>query len=192
MALVTDYTGLITSEHSDKPKYMAMVGAIAGMFVDQQGFLGGMPASFDVDNAIGPQLDAVGLWVGITRNINIPVTNVYFSWDTAGVGWDQGVWQTPGDPNTGVTSLDDATYRQIIRAKIGANNWDGSLIDAVPLYNAIFGSSGTHVTITDNSDLTITVHLLGPSPSALFMALLTEGYIPIKPAGVAVTYILGP
>lgn len=191
MADVSQYTGLITSQHAGKPKFMAMVAAICGAAVDQQNFLNSMPGAFDLDNAQGPQLDTIGEWVGISRNINVPINNVYFSWDISGVGWDQGVWKGPGDPSTGVTSLDDGTYLQVIKAKIGANNWNGQLGTVVPLYNAIFGSSGTYVQITDNSDLTMTLHVLGPQPSALFQALLTGGYIPLKPTGVAITYSFG-
>ena len=191
MADVTSYTGLITSEHADKPNFMATVAAVCSGAVDQQNFLADMPSNFDLDNAVGPQLDAVGEWVGISRNINVPIDNVYFAWDTAGVGWDQGVWMGPGDPTTGVTALDDGTYLQVIKAKIGANNWNGTLGTVVPLYNAIFGSSGTFVKITDNSDLTFMLHVLGPQPSALFQALLTGGYIPLKPSGVTVTYSFG-
>ncbi len=190
MPAITDYTGLITSEHASAPKYIAMIAALAGAAVSQQQLVASMPAAFDVDQAIGPQLDAVGLWVGIGRNINVPINNVYFAWDTAGVGWDQGVWKGPGDPTTGVTTLDDGTYRQIIRAKIGANHWDGTLGTIVPLINNIFGSSGTYVQLTDNSDGTAIVNIFGPAPSALFMALLTGGYIPLKPAGVKFTYTL--
>lgn len=191
MADVSQYTGLITSQHATKPNFMAMIAAVCGGAVDQQNFLDGMPAQFDLDNAQGPQLDAVGEWVGIGRNINVPISNVYFSWDTTGVGWDQGVWKTAGDPTTGVTSLDDQTYLQVIKAKIGANNWKGDLGSVVPLYNAIFGDAGTYVQITDNSDLTITLHVLGPQPSALFQALLTGGYIPLKPTGIGITYSFG-
>lgn len=191
MADVSQYTSLITSQHADKPKFMATVAGVCGAAVDQLNFLSSMPFAFDLDNAQGPQLDAVGEWVGISRNVNVPIDNVYFSWDIEGIGWDQGVWMGPGDPTTGVTQLDDGTYLQVIKAKIGANNWKGDLGSVVPLYNAIFGNSGTYVQITDNSDLTITLHVLGPQPSALFKALLTGGYIPLKPAGVGITYSFG-
>src|SRR5690348_17170401 len=109
MAQVSDYTGLITSEHADKPKFMAMVAAVAQCAVDQMTLLQSMPTAFDLDAAVGVQLDAVGIWVGLNRNIAVPIDNVYFSWDTAGVGWDQGVWKQPGDPDNGITRMDDGT-----------------------------------------------------------------------------------
>ena len=155
MAQLTDYTDLVTSEHSDKPRFMATLSAVAQCFVDLQNGLIDIPDEFDLDNAVGVQLDAVGLWVGISRKVNTPLAGVYFSFDTAGLGFDQGVWQGPFDPTTGVTSLDDDTYRLLLRAKIGANHWDGTLGTSAAILNAIFGgsaSSSTPVTITATNE----------------------------------------
>ena len=188
MAVASDYTALITSEHADKPKFMAMVGAVAGLFVGAQNFLESLPAAFDLDTAIGAQLDVLGIWIGISRRIAVPVANVYFSWDTAGVGWDQGVWKGTSDPSATISVLDDDTYRLVLRAKIGANNWDGTVITAAPILSQVFGDSGTYVQISDNGDMSFNAYIQGPEPSALSMALITGGYIPIKPAGVRVNF----
>lgn len=192
MADVSQYTGLITSEHADKPKFMAMVGLVAGAFVDSQNFLAEVPDDFDLDLAIGAQLDILGIWIGVSRRVNVPISGVFFSWDTAGIGWDQGVWKGTTDPSSTISVLDDDTYRLVLRAKIGANNWNGSLIDAAPILSEVFGSSGTYVQITDNVNMSFTVHVLGPAPSALTLALISGGYIPIKPAGIAANYVIGP
>lgn len=138
MADLTDYTGLITSEHNQRPKFMAAVKALTKPMVALQNLLGGMPDAFDLDQAVGVQLDAVGLWVGIGRRVATPLTGVYFSLDTTGVGFDQGNWKGPFDPDTGLTLLDDDTYRLVLRAKIGANHWDGTLESSAAILNSIF------------------------------------------------------
>lgn len=189
MADITDYTGKITSEHADKPKFSAMVAAVTQCFVDAQNGMGAMPDAFDLDSAVGVQLDAIGLWVGVSRNVTTPLAGVYFSFDTAGLGFDQGVWRGPFDPDTGVTSLDDETYRLVIRARIGANHWDGTLEGSKAILDQVFGGD-THVYIQDNQDMSITVGIAGKVPSALFLALLSGGYIPIKPQAVRVNYYL--
>jgi hypothetical protein len=189
MAQVSDYTNLITSEHSTKPKYMAMVGAVAQCFVDQQNALNAMPAAFDLDQAIGPQLDAVGQWIGLTRNIKVPIGNVYFSWDTTNVGWDQGVWKRAGDPDVGISSLDDPSYRLLLRAKIGANHWNGSMRDSVPILAGIFAPEGLTARLADNQDMSMTISLNGGQLSALTKALIDGGYVPVRPAGVSVNYV---
>lgn len=146
MAEISDYTGLVTSEHADKPKFIATLSALAQCFVDLQNLTLGIPDQFDLDRAVGVQLDAVGLWVGITRNVNAPLAGVYFSLDADGLGFDQGVWKGPFDPDSGVVSLDDDTFRLLIRAKIGANHWDGTLGTSAAILNSIFGSTDEGLT----------------------------------------------
>ena len=189
MADVSAYTGLITSEHSNKPKFMAMVAAVAGCFVDQQNFLESMPEAFDLDQAVGNQLDILGLWIGLPRNIAIPIDNVYFAWDTAGQGWDEGIWKTPSDPTVGVSVLPDTSYRLLLRAKIGANHWDGSMANSVAILNAVFNPDGLSAVITDNQNMTMTVTICGGQLSALDRALISGGYIPVRPVGVSVNFI---
>jgi len=142
MADTTDYTGRITSEHSDKPKYMAMVDATVQPFVDALSVSKGLPVDFDLDSAVGVQLDQVGLWIGIGRRINTPLTGVYFSFDTEGLGFNQGVWKGPFDPDTGVIELDDETYRLLLRAKIAANHWDGTMETSKAILDAVFNPDG--------------------------------------------------
>jgi hypothetical protein len=139
---IKDYTGKITSEHADKPKYMAMVEAVSQCFLDTNEVASGLPDDFDLDLANDAQLDDVGLWVGISRNIPTPLTNVYFALDTAGLGFDQGAWKGPFDPDNGITILDNETYRSLIRAKIGANHWDGTLESSKAILDLIFNPDG--------------------------------------------------
>lgn len=189
MAELSDYLALVTTEHSDKPKYMAMLQAVLGPMVDALNASQELPADFDLDSAVGAQLDIVGLWVGISRRVKTPLVGVYFSLDTAGLGFDFGVWKGPFDPDSGVVELDDETYRILIRAKIGANHWDGTLGASKKILDLVF-SGETFVFIQDNQDMSMTIGVSGAPPSAISLALLTGGYIPIKPEGVRVDYYI--
>ncbi|KVT95624.1 DUF2612 domain-containing protein [Burkholderia ubonensis] len=189
MADLNDYTALITSGHRDKPRYMATIAAVVQPLVDQMNLLASMPGKFDLDVAVGDQLDTVGLWVGVSRRIRTPLSGIYFSFDIAGIGFDQGIWKGPFDPDTGLTVLDDDTYRLVIRAKIGANHWDGTLASSAAILNSIFGAD-THVFIEDHQDMSMTIGISGKVPSAVFLALLAGGYIPLKPEGVRVNYTI--
>lgn len=189
MAQASDYTALITTEHADKPKFMAMMAVVAQCFADQINVAQSIPAAFDLDQAVGVQLDAVGLWAGIKRQVRTPLS-VYFSFDTAGLGFDQGNWQGPYDPSTGLVSLDDDTFRTLIRAKIAANSWDGTVPGAAAAYANLFNGSGSYIFIQDNQDMTMTVGVSGAIPSALLRALFSGGYLPLKPEGVRVNYLV--
>ncbi|MGN5479534.1 DUF2612 domain-containing protein [Cupriavidus basilensis] len=93
MAELTDYSDLITSEHNQRPKYMAMIATLAQPLVDVINVLGHMPSDFDLDNAIGAQLNVVGEWVGLGRMVKVPLLGVYFSFDTLDLGFDRGTWK---------------------------------------------------------------------------------------------------
>lgn len=188
---ITDYTGKITSQHSDKPKFMQMVSVVAQCYVDAAQVAASLSAAFDLDRAVDAQLDNVGEWVGITRNVDTPLTNVYFALDTNGLGFDQGAWKGPFDPDSGITSLDNETYRTLLRAKIGANRWDGTLGESKAILDLVF-SGDTFVFIQDNQNMTITIGVVGAQPTALELALLTGGHIPIKPQSVGIDYYIVP
>lgn len=152
MADVEKYLDLITAFHRGKPKFSAMVDAVSRCFVGAQDSYGRMVPAYDLDDAVGVQLDAVGEWVGISRNVRTPLEGVYFSLDSAGLGFEQGVWQGPFDPDTGITSLDDETYRVLIRAKIGANHWDGTLESSAAILNSIFSAGTSPIPVNANAE----------------------------------------
>lgn len=191
MPTADDYLALITPAYRSKPKFTAMIRAIVEPIVAQQAFLEHLPIDFDLDTAIGAQLDVVGEWVGRTRFISIPIANAWFSWDEEWKGWEQGVWYQPQyDTPAGITRLDDETYRTLLRAKIAANNWDGTLPSAKAALEILFPDGATHILVIDNQDMTISFGVSGVIPSALFIALLSQGYLPLKPEGVRADYLI--
>lgn len=179
------YTRLIAGYHVDRPKYRQMVFETTQPVADIGAVAAGLPADFDLDSAVGVQLDAVGVRVGITRRLKTPLAGVYFSFDIDGVGFDMGVWQGPYDPDSGITILDDDAYREILRIKIANNHWDGTLSGAVDILAPVFGDN-TQVFIIDNSDMSIDFGLSGEIPDVVKLTLLFGGYITLKPAGVRI------
>ena len=188
MASSTDYTQLIPSENAAKPKFTAMVAAVTGCFADANNSAQSIEAAFDLDTAAGAQLDSIGRWVGASRYVSAPLSGIYFAFDTAGLGWDQGSWKGPYDPSEGLQGLDDATYRTLIRAKIAANHWDGTVASLLAILGVIFTDPLTTTYVVDNQDMTMTIGMVGSTPSAINMALLTGGYLVPKPSGVRIIY----
>lgn len=185
------YTALVTNEHADKPKFMAMVAASVQPPADLIALYQTISALYDVDLAVGEQLDVVGQWVGISRKLSAPLTGVYFALDTVGVGFDEGVWLGPYDPTTGLVSLPDDFYRLLIKAKILNNHWNGSKADAYTLIDLIFQSFGYQLFIEDPCDLTMRLGLWGLTiPPTIVIALLVSGELNIKPAGVHIAAYL--
>lgn len=182
---VTPYLALVTSEHSDKPKFMAMLGFLLQPIADLIQTVAAFPNDYDLDTAVGEQLDVVGAWVGRSRYLTVPLPNVYFSFDIAGLGFDQGTWQGPFDPTTGQVALADDAYRTLLRAVIAANTWDGTIPGAYNAFNNIlFAGKPFVVLVQDNKDMTMYLALWGPSPDAVTLALFQTGELALKPVGV--------
>ena len=150
------------------------------------------PSLYDVSVAVGEQEDTTGLWVGVTRDVDVPLAGVYFTLDSASLGLDQGSLQGPNDPSSGVVALPDANYRTLLQARIAANNWDGTIPGAYAVWNIAFAGTGTGILIQDHGDMTMTLALTGPTPDALTLALFEGGYLNVKPAGVGIRNYITP
>lgn len=184
------YLALVTSQHRDKTAFINTLTTILRPVVDNAALTSTIPGLFDIDTAVGLRLDVVGEWVGRSRDLRVPLTGVYFSFDTEGLGFDQGAWKGPFDPATGLVSLPDETYRTLLRATVAANQWSGSIPDAYAVWEIVFGDS--RILIQDGGDMTMLFALVGPSPDAATRALLTGGYLSLKPAGVRIAAYLIP
>lgn len=183
-----EYLDLITPEHAEKPRFTATVLASVAPFAGLQAVLKSIPEAFDVDTATGVQLDIIGLWVGRSRRINSAFVGVYFAWDdTAPTGWESGVWKGVFDPDSGLVDLPDDSYRRLIRAKIAANSWDGTIPDAYDVWESAF-DAGSFILIQDNQDMTMLVGIAGSLLSIVDRELLTGGYLNLKPEGVRINY----
>jgi hypothetical protein len=187
MADVSTYTSLIPSQHSDKPRYMAMVQTVCQCLVDGQNVILSLPSKFDINKAVGAQLDDVGLWVGLPRTIRTPLPDVFFTLDSNNLdlGLDAGIWWTPVAPEWGVSQWDDSTYRLLLIAKIHANGYKGTLPEMVDILREIFSPATVDVV---EGNMTVNVTITGTPPSSLFKFLVLDGYLPLQPAGISVTY----
>jgi hypothetical protein len=190
IADITNYLDEVTSEHNQKPKYIEMLIALLQPFGDDTWMQTHYYLYYDIDLAIGAQLDAVGEWVGRNRFLTIPIEG-YFSWDIEGLGWNQAPWKRPFDPDTGTTALPDDAYRILLKAVIEANHWDGTIPGAYVAYDKLFGGTGYSVAIQDWGNLTMGLLLLGPRPpDVITQALFTTGELDLRPAAIGITHYL--
>ncbi|MGC0926167.1 DUF2612 domain-containing protein [Pantoea agglomerans] len=185
---MSKYTDRITNYHRGKPLFVEHVDLSTRPLTDVSTAMHGLISAFDIDEGIGVQLDALGEWIGRSRIVSQPISGVYFSFDTDGLGWDQGVWQGPYDPDAGYTSLSDDTYRIILKAKITINSWDGQNDSLPPILEAALDGSGLKMQIVDNQDMTISVWVFPETDISLvsleLIAAIRQGYLTVKAAGV--------
>ena len=189
MPTLEQYLSLVPGQHLGAPRFIATLTALLQPLIDQQALLASMPAAYDLDLAIGAQLDAVGVWVGVSRFITIPIPSVFFSFDVANLGWDTGYWKGPFDGTDGLSRLDDESYRLLLRGRIAANHWDGTLAGAAAALAYIFNDPNTHVFIQDEQDGSFSLNVAGKLLSIVSSALLAGGYIPLKPGGIRLAHV---
>jgi hypothetical protein len=177
------YLDLITSEHNQKPNYIGTVTATIEPLVIDEATIASIPCLFDVDVATGVALDYTGQWIGKSRWIELP--NVFFSWDTPGLGWDQSNWKGPYDSENALQRLDDYHYRMLLYATIVANHWDGSIPEAYRSWDTVFAGTGIQVVIQDWGNMTMAIGVIGPhSADSVSLSLIMSGAMNLKPEGI--------
>lgn len=183
---IAQYLLLITSEYAGQPNFTAMLSFMVSLPVQVQTTLNAMIPIFDLDTPpVGNQLDIIGQWVGVSRNVSIPLTGIYFSWDdTIYDGWDYGSWR-PGNIPATITVLPDDAYLNLIRARIAANSWDGTTEGAYEIWSAVFPQFT--ILIQDNVNMTYDLAVIGGIVDSLTFALITGGYIELRPEGVLIS-----
>lgn len=157
------YLNLVTSEYRPPlaPKFTAWLPVLLGPLDDATNVLATMTEAFDLNVAVGAQLDILGNNNGISRTV-------------------------PFQPSGGASPvLDDNTYRLLIRATIAQNRWDGELTSLQQIWKQLF--PGGTITIIDNQNMTAVIILSGVF-TAIIQDLITNGLIIPKPETVQYTY----
>lgn len=162
---IDSYLNNITSEHRDKPNFIAWLSAHLNIIDDIYNVLKGMDNDFDIDNAIGAQLDTLGVIIGRERTLTFQPLNNF-------------------NP-----VLTDDYYRLILKAKIAFNMWDGTIPSMYEIWNNIYGNDNDlSLQIKDNQDMSFNAYITGYTDQ-IQQDLIQHGYIIPKPQGVKVNYV---
>jgi hypothetical protein len=160
MALIDAYLDLITSQHRVREKFMQTVTALLAPSDDIFALAIELDDEFDIDYATGVQEDILGEFVGAQRTL-------------------------PYQPDKGLSPvLDNAAYRNLLRAQIAKNLWKGGIYDIKELWNTLFGKG---IIIQDNQDMSIDVLAIG-IVDQITKEMVRQGLIVPKPQGVRVNY----
>jgi len=156
------YVSLITSEYQNTNQFLLWLRSTLQIFADAFQCLCSVDSSFDLDIAVGAQLDVLGLLVGASRTVGF-------------------------QPSAGVSpTLDDVTYRILLRAKIAQNQWNGQIPSLYSLWSQLF--PGGTIALQDNQNMTATIFLTG-SFSSIIEDLIVNGYIIPRPEAVLYNYV---
>lgn len=158
------YSNILTSQYRTTVQFNQWLDVVMNIANDISNCLQFITSAFDLDFAVGVQLDTLGLLIGVSRTV-------------------------PFQPSNGVSPvLDDDTYRILLRATVANNMWDGKIGSLYPIWNSLF--PGGQITIVDNQNMTAIIVMTGTF-SSIIQDLITNEMIVPRPQAVQYTYIFG-
>jgi len=147
-----DYTKLIAQQHKSNPKFMETLRGFCESAAHVNNVTTALISAFDIDNAVGDQLDILAEWIGLGRGIPVPIEGFYFELGDAvnptitGLGYGQ--WKQEYDTTTKMEFMNDEMFRNVLKSKILANHWTGNHNGAYEIARAALGLS-VGIKITD-------------------------------------------
>lgn len=159
---IEKYLNNITSQHRDKKKFIEWISSSLIILDHAYIMTKNIDNDFDLDNAIGIQLDMLGQSIGRERTLTFQPLNGH-------------------NP-----ILDDETYRLVLKAKVAMNMWDGQTESAYEIWDNTFRDIGLQ--IQDNQDMSMTAYVTG-YVNQIRQDLIQHGYIVPKPESVRINYI---
>lgn len=174
---ISYYLSLITSEYQNSPNMLAWLTAVLQVFDDISQVISQIPEAFDVNSAVGVQLDALGTLIGVSRTLSF-------------------------QPSNSVSpTLDDDTYRLLLRAQIARNYWDGTIDGLQGIWKALF--PGGTILILDNQNMSADITVSGAFSSIILdmiagfavngatTGVMTNSLIIPRPEGVQYNFVFG-
>jgi len=190
--LLKYYAGLLIIQYRIKPKAQATIKILANQNLCD-GLVQVEERCFDLDTAVGAQLDVIGRIVGVPRKVyGLDLEREFYNWTTYSEPASNGFCRYDADPypdgiiwyryvfqGSSFYILLDAEMKILIQLKILLNNSYSSLKDIVSILHQFFPND---IEVVDNADMTITYNINTDLENVSAVALYL-GFIP-KPMGV--------
>jgi hypothetical protein len=191
--LIEYYKGLLLAQYLDKPKAQATIGALVACATCDL-VARDIEAAFDINTAVGTQLDVIGEYVGFSRRVLIQPERDYYRWvdstlpvtctgftDYAGGVNQSSVFYKYSFARSSISDLEDEEYRALLKLKIVLNNSDHSLYS---ISNLLYDIFGLDVVCYDNEGMSIS-YFFTPNGQRLGLVALQQNMLP-KPMGVRI------
>ncbi len=199
-SIIEQYVDLLIIQYSQKPKARALIR----LFVEQvlsSGVLLDVRDGYDLETAVGKQLDVLGKYIGIGRFYRKQILENYFALidfdevdspppekiglaDYSDFETKEGRMLQFSNILSSTLALNDDDYRFILKLKIIQNYSDHSHQSIDEALYAFFGSD-VYVESTGNMQMTYHMPM---RLSAVLEVAIQKGVI-MRPMGVEVTYV---
>lgn len=187
-----EYEDLLIIQYADKPRASATVALIVNQYKKAFDLLESFEGAFDLDSAVGAQLDIIGKIVGISRNIEDVIPKIFFGFDgnVNARGFGLAPFYTTDQAQYTDTQLSDSDYRFFIRIKIAKNHVKATMSDdnGSNLNAVILSMFEGYAYMVDNKDMTVTIYIENSPKSYLLPYAITLDLIPL-PQAVDIKYI---
>lgn len=201
MPLIDETVNLLIKQYWEKPKAKAEIELQASTWETTRVFLESLDPAFDLDNAIGAQLDVLGRIVGISRSVPDVIPKVYFGFSINPIneGFASKFNQNRiGGPfyskfSSAFTDLQlgDSDYRFFIRVKAALNRAAGyvSSDQYISIQDVVLSAFDGRAYVVDNLNMTLTLYV-SPVVSLDRLRLIRALNLLPKPQGVRYKVII--
>lgn len=201
MALVDEISNLLIKQYWEKPKAKGEIDLKAATWEKTRAFIADLDPAFDLDNAVGAQLDVLGRIVGISRSVPGVVPKIYFGFSinpTSKGFSDKFNNLREGGPFFDKFSLPftalqlgDSDYRFFIRVKASLNRASGYVSSDryIGIQDVVLAAFEGRAYVIDNLDMTLTLYV-SPSVSLDRLRLIRALNLLPKPQGVRYKVII--
>lgn len=192
--LIQYYRDLLIIQYRDKPRAQETIRLFISELLAYDLFIA-IRDGFNINNAVGPQLDIIGKYVGVNRTITgTAFTRDYFGFAEYGatapfdffgyIGYSDHVPDVQirnyKESTQSLYAMIDEEMRVMIKLAIVRNMSNGSVKDFDEILNTLFGAD---VLFTDRQNMTVVSYLVGEKNARIFLMAKSSGLLP-NPAGV--------
>lgn len=193
-SLIQYYKDLLIIQYRDKPRAQETIRLFISALLAYDLFIA-IRDGFDLDTAVGPQLDIVGKYVGVNRTITgTTFSRNYFGFEEYGatspfdffgyIGYSGHVpdvqMRNYKESTQSLYAMTDEEMRVMIKLAIVRNMSNGSVKDFDEILDTLFGAD---VLFTDRQNMTVVSYLVGETNARIFLMAKSSGLLP-NPAGV--------
>jgi hypothetical protein len=200
-SFISEYIRLIILQYSDRPKALGEMTALVSNLSDVYTLYESFYPAFDLDDAIGAQLDIIGRIVGLGRSIPFVIPKRFFGFIDNPVSGgfsdkfdsfmlDVYPFADRFAPTLTDYQMDDDMYRRFIRIKIAKNIASAYMISSgfVGIQEAIQTSFSGAAYVVDNKDMTLTLYV-NQQMADLMQYIFALDLLP-RPEGVDYKYVI--
>ncbi len=186
------YVNLLIIQYHQKTKARATVATVTRPLFED---LLELENAFDLETAEGAQLNILGEWVGIPRNLyGVDLDKIYYELSDSGALSDTpistaqklsyAIYKRYRSRYNSIYTLNDVQMRTLIKLKIMYNMTQWTTANLDELYSTFFGDS---ITRQDNYDMTVTITINDIDNMLVFLIANQKSYLP---KGMGVKYII--